>query len=454
VTQYEPPGGLDDLAQMVLDAQHQHQANAEITEEQIAAETRRRKRRRITGLIVAVVVFALVATYVAVTLTAPVGAATVVARNPAVVQPVAASIVLPADGESAVSVAGADDYIGSTASGILASSGGDHPLPMASISKIITALVVLNAKPLGASGTGPTINFTRPETELYEKYFALNATIAPMPIGTSMSEYDALETMLVPSACNYAEALAEWAYGSDGAFLYATRVWLKAHGLTGTTMIEPTGLDARNTSTPTDLITIGKLAMANPAIATIVGKPNVDAVPSLSNFINTNDLLGVDGVTGIKTGTLDSAGSDLLFSATETVGTPAPITITGVVLGGDSRAAVDSDVKALITSITGGFQTVQVGTQGAVVGTYSTPWGASASMVLAKSASALVWSNTKITSTLSTTSPGNARNGQSVGSITYVAGKTTVTVPVVLKGSIAGPSAWWRLTHPFQLFGK
>jgi len=43
-------------------------------------------------------------------------------------------------------------------------------------------------------------------------------------------------------------------------------------------------------------------------------------------MISTNDLLGTDGIDGIKTGTLK--GSDLLFSSTVTVGLPKPLTIT------------------------------------------------------------------------------------------------------------------------------
>jgi len=444
---------------MVNDAQRLH-PQEEIppqppTRERLAANNRRRRRRRVVGLIVGIVVVALIATYVGLTLTAPVGAATATDASPTVAPLSAASIDLPSTGESAVSVSGASDYLGTPKGGILASSAKDAPVPMASISKVITALVILKAKPLGASGTGPIIHFTRADTELYEKYFKLNTTIAPMPIGTTMSEYAALETMLVPSACNYAEALGDWAYGSEGAFVVAADAWLKAHGLTHTTMVEPSGVDGENKSTPSDLIALGKLAMANPVIAKIVGKTNVDAVPSLSGFLNTNDLLGVDGVVGIKTGTLDSAGSDLLFSAIETVGTPKPITITGVILGGDSRSDVDTAVKNLITGIDNGFQKVQLGAEGESVGTYTTPWGSSAKIVLAKSASTLVWSDTKIASslkitpTLTTTS-----NGETVGTITWVAGKSTVSAPVVLKGTITGPSVLWRLTHPVQLLGK
>jgi D-alanyl-D-alanine carboxypeptidase (penicillin-binding protein 5/6) len=449
VTQHDPTDGLSDLSAMFGGGSSYQ--NVPPAPEDPVRRNRRRRNRRIGGLIAAGLVVALVATYASLTLTAPVGAAAASVDRPAVDVPAAAAIALPQGGEAAVSVSGADDYLGAKADGIFASSGGDAPLPMASISKLITAMVVLQARPLGASGKGATLTFDKAEHALYDKYFLLNATIAAMPTGSSMSEHDAIETMLVVSACNYAEAVADWAFGSNAAFLSATRRWLSAHGLTHTIMVEPTGIDARNTSTPSDLIAIGKLAMADPAIAGIVAKTSLD-IPALAGMPNTNDLLGTDGVDGIKTGTL--GGSDLLFSAIVTVGTPKPLTLTGVVLGGGSRAGVDDDVRALISSITSGFHDNQLATEGEVVGTYSTPWGAKASMIIGKSASALTWSNTPITSTVKTTTLKTGASGETVGSVTWTAGKTTVTVPVVLKGKIQGPSTWWRLTHPLQLMGR
>jgi D-alanyl-D-alanine carboxypeptidase (penicillin-binding protein 5/6) len=414
---------------------------------------RRRWRRRLIAIGSIVVVLAIVGTYVSLTLTAPVGAAEAAFHRPDVERPSAATIALPQVGESAVSISGADDYLGPAASGVFASSGGTSALPMASISKLITAMVVLNARPLGASGTGRTITWSKADSALYDKYYVLNATIAAMKNGSSMSEHDALETMLVVSACNYAEAMADWAFGSNAGFISATKKWLKAHGLTGTTMVEPTGLDDRNTSTPSDLIAIGKLAIADPSIAAMVAKTTLD-VPSLAGMASTNDLLGTDGVNGIKTGTLDSDGSDLLFSAVVPVSTSTTLNVIGVVLSGQTRGSVDADIRTLIASLKAGFHEEQLGTEGQVVGSYSTPWGAKASMVLGKSASAFTWSNTAITSTMTTTTLKNGANGEQVGSVTWVAGKTTVTVPVVLQGSIRGPSAWWRLTHPAQLLGK
>jgi serine-type D-Ala-D-Ala carboxypeptidase (penicillin-binding protein 5/6) len=418
------------------------------TPEQAAGRRRRRRRGLIATLISVVVVLALLGTYAGLTLTAKVGPATSAIQHPVVATQTAAQLVFPTVGEAAVSISGGDAYLGTSADGIFASSGGDGALPMASISKLITALVILQSKPLGASGQGPMITWTSDDAKLYDKYYLLNATIAAMPANSSMSEYNALETMLVVSACNYAEAMADWAFGSNANFIYHERLWLKANGLNSTSMVEPTGIDPANVSTPSDLITLGKIAMANPTIASIVAKGALD-VPSLEGMPNTNDLLGVDGIDGIKTGTLE--GSDLLFSATVSAGVPTPLTVTGIVLKGDSRDSVDDSVKALLSSISAGFHTVQLGTEGQVVGNYSTPWGSHASMVLGKTASVVSWSNTPITSTVKTTTLKTGASGETVGSVTWTAGKTTVTVPVVLRGKVAGPSTWWRLTHPGQL---
>jgi D-alanyl-D-alanine carboxypeptidase (penicillin-binding protein 5/6) len=47
----------------------------------------------------------------------------------------------------------------------------------------------------------------------------------------------------------------------------------------------------------------------------------------------------------------------------------------------------------------------------------------------------------------------SAVTGQQVASVTWTAGPEAVTVPVVLDTTIGEPDAWWRLTHPAELFG-
>jgi D-alanyl-D-alanine carboxypeptidase (penicillin-binding protein 5/6) len=380
-----------------------------------------------------------------------VGAAQATSAVPEVTSPAPAAIAVSPEGASAVSILGADEYLGPTATGIWQSSGGDEARPIASISKLITAMVILEAKPLkNADDPGPTITFSKADHKLYDKYYVLGATIAKMETGSSMSEHDALEAMLVPSASNYAEAVAGWAFGSQSAFIRAANTWLKANGMAHTTMVEPTGIDARNTSTPSDLITLAKLAAADPVIAQISAMPYLD-IPDFEQMPNTNDLLGSNGVTGLKTGTLKDSGSDLLFTATLSPGTMAPLTVFGVVLGGYSHSSVNADVNDLLSSIAAGFHDVALAEEGQVVGTYTTPWGESAQMVLGQSASVFTWSDTPITSTIETTTLTTGANGEQVGTVTWTAGPSTETVPVVLAGAITPPTAWWRLTHPAEL---
>src|SRR5476651_1752358 len=160
-----------------------------IAPEGAPAPKRRRLRGRLIAIIAALLVVAVIGTYVSLTLSAPVGAAAAAFHSPVVPTPTAAAIALPLYGESAISVSGGDDYLGTTADGIFASSGGNGALPMASISKLITAMVILSARPLGTSGNGRTITWDKADAALYDKYYLLNATIAAMKNGSSMSEH-------------------------------------------------------------------------------------------------------------------------------------------------------------------------------------------------------------------------------------------------------------------------
>ena len=417
----------------------------------VAKARRRRIRRRVTGLVVLLVIVAAVGTYLPLTLLAPLSPATLSSTKPSFTLPGAVVLTLPSVGESAVSVTGAEAYprtVGTN--GILASSGGAGPLPIASISKLITALVVLEAKPLTGTEPGPALTFSKADHDLYDQYYVLGASVEPMKTGSTLSEHDALAVMLVASACNYADAVSTWAFGSRARYLNAVKSWLATHGLTGTTIVEPTGIDPRNVSTPADLIAIGKLAMANPAVAAIVGSRAI-ALPGVGSLPNNNISLGSEGINGIKTGTLDTAGSTLLFSATADVGLAKPITIVGVILGGDSRETVDRAAQLMVRSIRSGFHTVQLVGDGTVVGRYSTPWKDGARVATGSRASVLTWSDAPITSKMTIKPVMTATSGSKVGSLDFMVEGASIAVPLVLDGSISGPDGWWRLTHPNEL---
>lgn len=443
--------GEDELARFaeLLDAAASPAAaTAEAPDPHLRA-LRRRRRRRIVG-VTALVVAALLALcggYTAYALSAPVALPVATTRTPVATAGNPVMISVP-DGSSAVQVEGAVEYLG--ADGLWAASDPADARPIASITKLITALVVLDAHPLaGPDDAGPTLTFSKADHDLYDQYYVQGATIAEMPTGSAMSLHDALEMMLVLSASNYADAVSTWAFGSRGAFVRAADAWLERNGLGGITVVEPTGLDPRNSATPAELIALGHLAMANTTVAEIVGRTALD-VPGFSGS-NTNTLLGTSGVRGIKTGTLE--GSNLLYSALLDVGIGEPLTLTGAVLGGVDRDAVNASVRAQLESIRRGFQQVSLTAGGEVYGSYTTPWGAEARMVTARAARLITWSDTPITAHMTTTPLQTGTAGEKVGTLTWTSGPRSTSVDLVLDVDIAQPDEWWRLTHPFELEG-
>jgi D-alanyl-D-alanine carboxypeptidase (penicillin-binding protein 5/6) len=446
--QHDAPDALSDLTAL-MQAEQDLPARGDGIDPRIRRIRRRRALTVTLGIVVAAVM--VVGGYVGWALNAPLSAPAVVSQAPAAVVPAAAALDVPSQGASAISVAGADEYLGAAASGIWATSGTDEARSIGSISKLITALVVLDAHPLAnAEDPGPTITFDKADHDLYDAYYVRGATIAAMPTGSSMSLHDALATMLIPSASNYADAVSTWAFGSPGAFVNAARSWLSAQGLADTRIVEPTGIDPRNTSTPGDLIAIGKLAAAHPVLAQIVATRSL-SLPGPGAMVNTNDLLGTAGVTGLKTGNLGAGSYNLLYTASVDVGTGTPLSITGVLLGGLTHDSVNAGVVGLLQSIDAGFHTVTVATAGQEVGSFSTPWGGSARMVLGGAASILTWSDTPITVTMETRTPTDYTDGEVVGTVTWTAGPRTATAPVTIAGNIDPPTDWWRLTHPDQL---
>ena len=174
-------------------------------------------------------------------------------------------------------------------------------------------------------------------------------------------------------------------------------------------------------------------------------------LPGPGAMYNTNELLGTDGVSGLKTGNLGDGSHSLLYTASLDVGVGAPLSVTGVVLGGFSDDSVNSAVLTLFDSIRSGFHAVPVISSGRDVGSVATPWGSTARVIVADSASILTWSDTAITATMETITPTTYKDGAVVGSITWSAGPNSVSVPVEIEGTIVPPTAWWRLTHPSQL---
>lgn len=352
----------------------------------------------------------------------------------------AAAPQLPSFGASAVGAIGYPEA--------LVTAGSKAAMPIASISKIITTLVVLEAKPLAVGESGPMITFTAADAALTAKYVALNGETKPLVAGSVISQLDLIRVALVASANNYAEALSGWAYHSSAAFQIAVTAWLSFHGLTHTTIVEPTGINPGNVSTAAELVEIGKLALANPVVAAIVATSSM-TLAGLGTLNNTNSLLGQNGVEGIKTGTLNGT-SDLLFSARYRYGTHS-VTVVGAVIGGPSRSAINATVTTLLAGMKAGFHEVMLARPGQPFASFTTDWSQRVSAVSRGSASILVWGNTPVRANFVVEPARVGPDNASAGQVTFTGGRQVVKVPLVLDHPLVDPGTWWRLQNPAAL---
>lgn len=333
--------------------------------------------------------------------------------------------------------------------GVLAQGGSTDPLPIASISKVVTALVVLDVMPLAPGEAGPDLTFTEIDEGFYAEQVAQNGVVASVAAGQVMSERNVLSLMLMASANNYAQSLAAWAFGSEAAYVDAAAAWLAREGLTATTIADATGINPVNSSTVVDLVALAKLAVAHPVVSEIVGTATLD-IPGIGVVDNRNGLLGIDGVDGIKTGTLDEAGSCLLFSADRTIGSET-VTLVGVVLGGPDHDTINAAIRGLLAQADAGFREVTLTTAGDVFAEYDTPWGDAAAAVAEQTTTAIVWSNTPVSIKVDVDPITLAPAGTAVGTAVFVFGDREVTVPLDLDTTIDDPGPWWRLTNPVEL---
>ena len=266
----------------------------------------------------------------------------------------------------------------------------------------------------------------------------------------STRQRELLDLTLIESANNYSSTLARWAFGSEEAFVAKAREWVAAHSLPSVTIVDSTGLGVGNTATASDLVELGRIALADPSSAAIVGTRDL-TIHDVGLIENTNEMLGTNGVTGIKTGTLDPYGANLLFSAVHPIG-GSTVTVIGVVLGGTDHDTLNVAISDLLASVQAGFHEVDVSDVGQPFASYATAWGQTAEAAADAEGLLLTWADTPIVAEVTADPVRIEEAGENVGQVVFTAGPMSVSVPLVLSTSITDPGPGWRLTHPGELF--
>jgi D-alanyl-D-alanine carboxypeptidase (penicillin-binding protein 5/6) len=128
-----------------------------------------------------------------------------------------------------------------------------------------------------------------------------------------MTEYQALEALLVPSADNIADRLADWDAGSVGAFVAKMNAMARAFGLSSTRYVDASGVDPGSSSTAADQAFVASRLMENAVPRSIVRRPRIN-LPVVGIIPNRNPALRVDGIVGVKGG-YSSHAHDCLVTA-------------------------------------------------------------------------------------------------------------------------------------------
>jgi D-alanyl-D-alanine carboxypeptidase (penicillin-binding protein 5/6) len=164
-------------------------------------------------------------------------------------------------------------------------------------------------------------------------------SVVPVAAGEQLTERQALQALLLPSANNIAAVLARWDAGSVDRFVARMNATARSLGMTRTRYTDPSGYDDATVSTAADQVRVVDRAMGLPVFASIVATPSA-TLPVAGTVHNTNTLLGQNGFVGVKTGSTDAAGGCFAFRAIRWIGGKRT-TITGVVLGqpGNNQAA-------------------------------------------------------------------------------------------------------------------
>jgi len=383
----------------------------------LLARAPRRSAWRPAVLVPSALIVLAIAAYCAVTLLWPLHAIapTVAGTTVKPVAAPAAAIAWPAHGSGAVSVQG---IAGSAASTTDARA-------IASITKVVTALLVLDEMPLKPGEQGPSFHFTRADSAQYWSYLRQNESALDVPVGGSLTEYQMLEGMLIGSAGHY------------------------AHRPPGITVVEPTGIEPGHAASPGALLVLAQKAMANPVIAEIVGKKSVD-LPGAGHVVNTNGLLADAGVVGIKTGSLDAF--NLLAAKDVTIG-DTTVRMYAATLGQPDEKTRITATRSLFAQLEKELQLRPSVAAGTIVGDVTTRWGETVPVETAKDADVVLW-NGGVAAGSTTFRLGERRDkGDVVGALTATGPLGASTVDVTLARDIEGPDAWWRLTHPLDLFG-
>ena len=397
-------------------------------------------------LLLVVVVVLLAIAYVVVQLVRPVPAVAASVTPISTTMPgVPVPLSWPAQGEAAIGVEG---------TGLLGTHGAQTPTPLASVTKLMTAYLVLRDHPLTVTAPGPNIIITPADVTTYQQDKAAGDSVVPVQDGEQLSERQALQALLIPSGDNIATLLAQWDAGTEPAFVAKMNAAAKQLGLTGTHYVDASGVASGTQSTAASQVRLAMLDMSMPAFRAIVDMAQV-TLPVAGLQYNVDALLGKDGIVGVKTGYTTTAGGCFVFAADTTIDGKPRILVGaifrqfGTTAQPSAITAVFDATTALVTSADHAFEQSAVVHRGQALGHLDAPWAASVDLEAARGVTLTGLPGQRVTATVVLPDKVHAPipAGRDFGTAVVEMGNERVRVPLVTSSALPAAPMTWRLTN-------
>lgn len=345
----------------------------------------------------------------------------------------------PAQGQGAVEV---------PQLGMTVTSGAEQPVPIASLTKIMTAYVVLRDHPIAPDAQGPDVTMSVADQNEAIADENANDTAVPVQAGEVLSERQLLDGLLVHSANNLADVLANWDAGGIAQFVSKMNATAKTLGMRRTHYADASGLDPRTVSTAADQLLVASAAMRIPTFAAVVGQPSI-TLPLVGTLDNYVAQVGTDGIVGVKSGFTQAALGCLVLAAQRDVD-GHQVMILAATTGQPGLDPLDAAADAtvgLIDATAASLREVPVLAAGQLVASVTVPWSArEVTAVAVGSQQALVWPGETVRRFVRTTGLRNdAPAGTTIGSVVIVVGSEHLTVPVHSSSRLPAAPLAWRL---------
>jgi serine-type D-Ala-D-Ala carboxypeptidase (penicillin-binding protein 5/6) len=374
--------------------------------------------------------------------------------------------------------------------GFAQQSGPEASLPIASLTKMANAVVILRDHPLAPGADGPMITVTAGDVGQYQYDLANDESNIPIGVGETLSERQMLEALLTQSANDIAYSLAVWDAGSEPAFVTKMNALAASLGATHTHYVDSSGYLPQSVSTAADCLRIAAAGMSIPSFAQIVGMSSV-SLPLVGTAPNIVTEIGANGVVGIKSGYTSEAGGCMVLAMYRTIdgrstlvlasaldqAVPPPVVPTTTTTKPGTVAPPPPPppptpstttttepgeiefplrytgpvVEKLLDATAAGVVPVTLSRPGQAVGTVTARWDGevhSAQTLASGRTWMMAWpGQTVLAAARFTPVHPWARAGSRAGTAVYALGTQLQAVPLTLAADLPEPSWWGRLAH-------